>query len=107
MVELLLKAASGGGPVAEYLITFGQKLVVVLKETINTEYVEFVRAAVMVVHELTHCDTSMGHLVEDLENLLDHALVIDSAHEDIRRAVDESKARLRDQASDLIGQQEF
>lgn len=107
VVELLLKAASGGGPVAEYLITFEQKLVVVLKETINTEYVEFVRAAVMVVHELTHCDTSMGHLVEDLENLLDHALVIDSAHEDIRRAVDESKARLRDQASDLIGQQDF
>lgn len=101
VVEVLLKAASGGGAVAEYLITFDKKLVAVLKETINTEYVEFVRAAVMVVHELTHSDTSMGHMLADLEDLLDHALVIDSAHEDIRRAVDEAKARLRDQASNM------
>jgi hypothetical protein len=100
VAEMLLIAASSPDQykaVAEYLISFDGVLVAVLRELVDSAVTELVRTAVLVVHELTRCDTHMSHMRTPLEKLLDDALLADTGDADVKRAVTDAKTMLRAQ----------
>jgi hypothetical protein len=105
--DILKLAAESQGPVSEHMVVLGADLVAALRDLLNTEVIELVRAVVKIIFELTNCDTHLLPVRNEVERLLDDALLIDAGADDTATLVRRCKGRLDGQAEAALARESW